>query len=237
MSKTIGIAGLGWLGLPLAQRLQFLGFQVKGTVTQLEKATALQKKGFNAYPLTLTERGIQGSTDAFLKDIETLIIMIPPGLRRGTGADYVLKMTYFLEAIEASEIQHCIFISSTSVYGDAQQKVNEGDIPKPDTEAGRQLLQVEQLFFNASFTTSIVRFGGLLGGSRQPVRYLAGREGLNNGDAPVNLIHREDCIGILIKIIKQQAFGHIFNAVHPEHPSKKTYYVQKAKVITTKKAI
>ena len=114
-------------------------------MTQLEKATALQKKGFNAYPLTLTERGIQGSTDAFLKDIETLIIMIPPGLRRGTGADYVLKMTYFLEAIEASEIQHCIFISSTSVYGDAQQKVNEGDIPKPDTEAGRQLLQVEQL--------------------------------------------------------------------------------------------
>ena len=78
MSKTIGIAGLGWLGLPLAQRLQFLGFQVKGTVTQLEKATALQKKGFNAYPLTLTERGIQGSTDAFLKDIETLIQQLLP---------------------------------------------------------------------------------------------------------------------------------------------------------------
>ena len=60
------------------------------------------------------------------------------------------------------------------------------------------------------------------------VRYLAGREGLNNGNAPVNLIHREDCIAILSEIIKQDAFGHIFNAVAPIHPSKKFYYTQKA---------
>ena len=75
---------------------------------------------------------------------------------------------------------------------------------------------------------NIVRFGGLFGGSRQPVRYLAGRTDLSNGDAPVNLIHRSDCIGILTEIIKQQAFGHIFNAVLPSHPSKREYYVKVA---------
>ncbi len=229
MNKTIGIAGLGWLGLPLAQRLHFLGYPVKGSVTQTEKATTLQKNGFDAYALTLTEKGVEGNVQGFLKNIDLLIVMIPPGLRRNTGADYVLKMTHFLETVETSKVSQCIFISSTSVYSDEQGAVNEGTPPKPDTEAGRQLHQVEQLFFNASFKSSIVRFGGLFGGSRQPVRFLAGRQGLNGGAAPVNLIHREDCIGILLEIIQRNMFGHIFNAVHPSHPEKANYYIKKAK--------
>lgn len=228
MSKTIGIAGLGWLGLPLAQHLQLFGYPVKGTVTRLEKATTLQKSGIDAYPLTLTENGLQGNIEGFLKDLDVVMIMIPPGLRRGTGTDFVLKMTHFLEAIVSANIKKCILISSTSVYSDAQGKVTEKDLPKPNTEAGKQLFQVEQLFFNAPFKTSVVRFGGLLGGSRQPVRYLAGRTNLHNGNAPVNLIHREDCIGILLAIIQQDAFGHIFNAVHPNHPTKAEYYPEKA---------
>jgi len=228
MNKNIGIAGLGWLGLPLAQQLQLFGYAVKGTVTRLEKATTLQNSGINAFPLTLTEDGLQGNVDGFLKDLDVVIIMIPPGLRRGTGADFVLKMTHFLEAMVAATIKKCILISSTSVYSDSQGEVTEKDLPKPDTESGRQLFQVEQLFFNAPFKTTVVRFGGLLGGSRQPVRYLAGRTDLHNGNAPVNLIQREDCIGILIAIIQQDAFGHIFNAVHPSHPTKAEYYPEKA---------
>ncbi len=228
MNEIIGIAGMGWLGLPLAQKLQLLGHRVKGSVTSKEKVITLQKNGFDAYAFMITEKGVQGDVEAFLKDLDLLIIMIPPGLRRNTGSDYVLKMTHFLEAIEAAEVKKCIFISSTSVYGDDQGLVNEATAPIPDNEAGRQLLQVEQLFFNASFHASLVRFGGLLGGSRQPVRFLAGRENLNGGNAPVNLIHREDCIGILLEIIEHNMLGHIFNAVHPYHPHKKEYYLQKA---------
>lgn len=219
---------MGWLGLPLAQKLQFLGHRVKGSVTGIEKATALQKNGFDAYAFMITEKGVQGNVEAFLKELDLIIVMIPPGLRRNTGSDYVLKMTHFLEAIEAAQVKKCIFISSTSVYGDAQGEVNEATPPKPDHEAGRQLLQVEQLFFNANFSAALVRFGGLIGGSRQPVRFLAGRENLSGGNAPVNLIHREDCIGILMEIIERNMLGHIFNAVHPSHPQKKEYYLQKA---------
>ncbi|MEZ4859466.1 MAG: NAD(P)-binding domain-containing protein [Flavobacteriaceae bacterium] len=232
MSKTIGIAGLGWLGLPLAQRLLTLGYKVKGSVTSLEKASELQKKGFDTYSLTLSEKGTTGSVSSFLKNVDIIIVMIPPGLRKNTGSDYVLKMTYFLKEIESAEIPKCIFISSTAVYSDEQAEVTEAMAPKPETEAGRQLLQVEQLFFNAQCKSSIVRFGGLIGGSRQPVRYLAGRDNLSGGNAPVNLIHREDCIAILLKIIQKDAYGHIFNAVNPQHPIKKEYYIQKAQELT-----
>ena len=62
-----------------------------------------------------------------------------------------------------------------------------------------------------------------------PVKHLAGRRDLEGGNAPVNLIHKKDCIGIISSIIKQDAYGHIFNGVHPNHPKKKEYYSQKAK--------
>ncbi len=229
MSKNIAIAGLGWLGKPFAIWLQALGYHVKGSVTSLEKATVLQKSGFNAYHVEISETGVSGSVSAFLSEIDCLVIMIPPGLRRNTGANYLLKMTYFLTEIEKASVKKMILVSSTSVYDDKQGQVNEKTLPNPAGQAGQQLLEVEKLFFSSEkIQTSIVRFGGLFGGSRQPVRYLAGRENLLDGDAPINLIHREDCIGILSEIIKQDAFGHLFNAVTPEHPKKKIYYTKKA---------
>jgi nucleoside-diphosphate-sugar epimerase len=224
MSRTIAIAGMGWLGQPLAQKLKTLGFKVKGSVTQLDKATWFNKNGFEVYPITISDGGVFGNIQEFLDEVDDLVVMIPPGLGRNTGPDYVLKMSHFLTEVVKFPITHCIFISSISVYGDGQGKVTENDLPHPENEAGRQLFQVEQLFLNSACKTSIVRFGGLFGGSRQPARYLAGRENLTGGDAPVNLIHRKDCIGIISEIIKQQAYGQIFNAVNPEHPSKRDYY-------------
>jgi len=229
MSKTVAIAGLGWLGKPFAVHLQTLGYRVKGSATSIEKASILQQRGFDAYHLEISEAGISGSPQVFLSEIDYLVIMIPPGLRRNTGANYVLKMTHLLSEVEKAKVKRVILVSSTSVYDDSQGMVTEKTLPKPAGIAGNQLLEVEQLFFTSDkIKTSIVRFGGLFGGSRQPTRYLAGRDNLIDGHAPVNLIHRVDCIGILSEIIKQDAFGHIFNAVTPEHPTKSDYYTKKA---------
>lgn len=228
MNKTVAIAGLGWLGQPLAYRLTTLGYTVKGSVTTLEKATMLQQNSFDAYPVEIAETGIRGGVKAFLKNTDYLIIMIPPGLRRNTGADYVLKMTHFLDEIKQASVRKVILVSSTSVYDDSQGKVTEKDEPKPETIAGKQLRQVEELFIHSDeLQTTVVRFGGLYGGSRKPARYLAGRKELRDGDAPVNLINRQDCIKILTEIVKQDAFGTVFNAVNPHHPKKADFYIQK----------
>ncbi len=229
MNKKITIAGLGWLGNAFASHLLQLGYTVKGSVTDIGKATTLTSKGIDAIPLVLTENGVTGEVDVLLQDTDVLAIMIPPGLRRNTGANYALKMAHFLHAIEQSSVRKVILVSSTSVYDDGQGSVNESNVPIPQLNAAKQLYDVEQIFFNApSFKTTIVRFGGLFGGSRNPVRFIAGRKGLSNGDAPVNMIHREDCIGILLEIIKKDVFGHIFNAVSPQHPTKRDYYTKQA---------
>lgn len=229
MSKNITIAGLGWLGLPFSIHLLNRGYAVKGSVTTQQKAEDLRSKAIDAYRLEINEHRLQGSIKALLSEAEVLVIMIPPGLRRNQGANYALKMARFLQVIEQQSVKNVILVSSTSVYDDSQGTVTEDDIPLPQTLAGKQLLDVEKLFFNSPhFNCSVVRFGGLYGGNRNPVNFLAGRTDLRNGAAPVNLIHRDDCIGILTAIIEQEAYGHIFNAVMPQHPSKKEYYTSQA---------
>ncbi len=232
MNKRITIAGLGWLGMTLAGHLRLLGYTVKGSVTESQKAQEISKQGISTFPIIIAESGVDGPVQEFLEDTDVLIIMIPPGLRRNTGANYALKMAHFLHEIEKSTVNKVILISSTSVYDDSQGNVTEQDIPKPQNNSGKQLFDVEQIFFNCpAFQTTVVRFGGLFGGSRNPVKFLAGRTGLSNGSAPVNMIHREDCVGILMKIIQRDSFGHIFNAVAPQHPSKESYYTEQAKLL------
>lgn len=229
MNKSVAIAGMGWLGQPLAVHLNSLGYSVKGSVTSLEKATQLQQRGFDAYRVLISENGVHGSTNVLLKDVDYVIVMIPPGLRKNTGADFVMKMKHLLDEIKLYKVPKMVLISSTSVYDDAQGRVTEEVQPRSESINGRQLRDVEELFINCEqIQTTVVRFGGLMGGSRRPIRYLVGRKDLAGGNAPVNLIHRDDCILIITEILKQEAFGHIFNAVNPEHPKKSDYYIDKA---------
>jgi glutamate dehydrogenase/leucine dehydrogenase len=72
MSRTIAIAGMGWLGQPLAQKLRSLGFKVKGSVTQLDKAIWLNKNGFEAYPITISEEGVFGSIEEFFDEVNSV---------------------------------------------------------------------------------------------------------------------------------------------------------------------
>lgn len=229
MNKSIAIAGMGWLGQPLAVHLNSLGYSIRGSVTSLEKATQLQQRGFNAFRILISENGIQGQTNVLLEDADYAIVMIPPGLRKNTGADFVQKMEHLIEEIKKYKVPKVILISSTSVYDNSQGRVTESDSPKPESISGEQLHEVERLFLNCEdIQTTVIRFGGLMGGSRRPLRYLVGRKDLAGGHAPVNLIHRDDCIHIISEVIKQDAFGHIFNAVHPDHPKKADYYTEKA---------
>ena len=227
--SNIAIAGLGWLGIPLAVNLINAGHTIKGSTTSEDKLIRFKNNGIKAHHILFTEDGIEGDIYDFLKAADIAIILIPPGLRRNSGHNHALKMVHFLNAIEASDVKKVILVSSTGVYDDEQGKVTENDLPQPSENRGKQLLEVEKMFQDSQqIKTTVIRFGGLFGGSRNPVKYLAGRTDLNNGQAPVNLIHRDDCIRMIKQIIDKDAFGYIFNGVSPEHPTKADYYAKKA---------
>lgn len=227
--KQISILGCGWLGFPLAKRLLAKGYPVKGSTTSSEKLSELEKSGIEPYLIALTENEIDGNITGFLHETEILIIDIPPKLRGPEKENFVAKIQLLISYIEESSVQKVIFVSSTSVYADDNSVITESTIPQPDTESGKQLLQAEQLLQNNThFKTTILRFGGLIGTNRHPIHFLAGRQNLENPDGPVNLIHQNDCIGIILKIIEKESWNELFNAVAPFHPSRKEYYTQKA---------
>jgi len=226
----ISILGCGWLGLPLAKALTENGFSVKGSTTSTEKIARLEQAGITPFLIEIGENGINGNVDQFLDQSQVLIINIPPKLRGNSTENFISKIETFLPFIEKSGIKKVLFVSSTSVYSDEDKVVTEETIPNPDSESGKQLLDCEKLLHeNSHFETTILRFGGLIGEDRHPIYFLAGRSNIENPDAPINLIHQEDCIGIILKIIDRNCWQETFNAVAPFHPNREVYYSKKAK--------
>ena len=233
-NNQISILGCGWLGLPLAKSLLENEFSVNGSTTSLEKISVLERNGIQPFQIELSETEIKGEIDSFLATSKILIIDIPPKLRSASSESFVKKIQNLIPFIEKSKIEKVVFISSTSVYADNNSVVTEATKPNPNTESGKQLAQAENLLQgNPNFKTTVIRFGGLIGEDRHPIHFLAGRKNIENPEAPINLIHQIDCIGIIEKILRQAQndnwdWNDTFNAVAPYHPTRKAYYTQKA---------
>ena len=231
--KQISILGCGWLGLPLAKTLITKGNSINGSTTSENKLSILKDAGINPFLVEIEEKEVSQNIDSFLAESEILIIDIPPKLRavdpNSEKKAFVDKIKNLIPFIEKSTIKKVLFVSSTSVYSDDNGFIVEETIPNPETESGKQLFLVENLLQqNQNFETTILRFGGLIGEDRHPVTFLAGKENLENPDAPVNLIHQKDCIGIIEEILNQSKWNDVYNAVAPFHLSRKDYYTQKA---------
>ncbi|CAM3643643.1 SDR family NAD(P)-dependent oxidoreductase [Flavobacterium chungbukense] len=234
--KKISILGCGWLGFPLAKKLIEKGNSIKGSTTSENKLSIFENAGISPFLVNLSEdeETLESeSINNFLAESEILIIDIPPKLRTADPNSekkiFVEKIENLIPFIEKSSVKKVLFVSSTSVYGDANTLITEETIPNPETESGKQLFLVENLLQkDKNFETTILRFGGLIGEDRHPVKFLAGKENLENPDAPVNLIHQNDCISIIEEIINQSKWNDVFNAVAPFHPTRAEYYTQKA---------
>ena len=69
---------------------------------------------------------------------------------------------------------------------------------------------------------------GLVGRERKAGQFFAGKQNVPNGAAPVNLVHREDCIHVIHQIIEKGIWNEIFNVCSDGHPTRKDFYTQQA---------
>lgn len=223
----ISILGCGWLGLPLAEHFRDNGYTVKGTTTSKEKLELLSGKKITPFLLKLNPHLECENCDDFW-DSDLLVLNIPPGRNRDNVEEFHTKqIKSVIEKISASSIKLVIFVSSTSVYPEKPGIVAEVDTAPNNAirSSGNALLKAEEMLLSHSkFKTTVVRFGGLYGYDRHPANFLAGRKNLERGNAPVNLIHRDDCIGIIQKIIDENITNDIFNAVSDGHPPRNMFY-------------
>ena len=209
----ISILGCGWLGLPLARQLVQQGHQIKGSTTSQKKMKVMKNIGIIPYLIKLAEEEPQW-VDFLQTDV--LVIAIP--LKEIKPFEHLIKNL-------PSKIK-VIYTSSTAVYLPSKKPINE----KNALDTQHPFSAIEQVIRNSKNPSTIIRLAGLFDQRRHPGRWFANKV-LNNPNGKVNLVHLNDCLGIIVKIITHQVWDEVFNACADEHPSRKDFYSRASRAL------
>ncbi|MFD2288702.1 SDR family NAD(P)-dependent oxidoreductase [Pedobacter petrophilus] len=224
--NKIAILGCGWFGFAFAKKLISMGYEVNGSTTTPEKLDLIAEEKIQPFLVNFTSDQVIADHEFFNADV--LFICIPPKRNSIEVYDYAQKIASILNAAK-DKVANVVLISATSVYGDENKAVNELTETNPDTESGKVIVEAENILkIENPDGFTIIRFGGLIGPDRNPGRFFAGKTAIPNGLAPVNLIHQTDAVNIAINIIEKHAFGRIYNACSPMHPTRKDFYTAAA---------
>jgi len=196
----IGIIGCGWLGKPLAKVLD-----IKHQVECFSRKT--QEDNDLSYVLNPPSEDTFWEQDIFIFSIST--------------RDNYLQTLHDLIS-NCSQSASIILMSSTSVYKEHDALVDEKTIIK---EKSLQK-QAEELVLSLRDSVLILRLGGLMGDDR-----ISGKWKSTSAftDGPVNYIHKDDVIAIVIKMIDKNIVNGIYNLVSPEHPFRSLVHIKNSK--------
>ena len=195
--KKVAIIGLGWLGMPLALALAARGWQVTGSKTTPDGVEAARRCGIDAVQLRLTPETECDAEDlAMLFSVDALVVTLPASRTAEGGESY-------MQAVQ-------------NVVNSALQ---------PETVAGKTLAELESWLHDLPGTqVDILRLAGLVGPSRHPGRFLAGKTGLSNGSHGVNLVHLDDVVSAITLLLQTPKGGRVYNLCAPKHPSRDAFY-------------
>jgi nucleoside-diphosphate-sugar epimerase len=237
MSSSVSILGCGWLGHPLGRRLADRGVRVRGSTTTPSKQSALRADGIEPVVLRLDPDLRGDDPGAFFQSPVLVLNVPPPRGQDDVRAVHRRQIEAVRDAALDGAVEWVLFASSTGVYPTVERTVTEADqppgrpdaLPGPRRPTGEALLKVEAMLMETpGFDTTVVRLGGLYGADRNPGRFLAGRTGVGRPEAPVNLIHRTDAVGVFAFLLEQDVRGEVVNACADEHPPRRVFYVRAA---------
>ncbi len=137
---------------------------------------------------------------------------------------YLQGTRNLVEWLAAAPPKKFVYTSSTSVYGQTDgSPVKESSPTEPVNETGRILLDTEKTLLDAvqqrKFPAVILRVAGIYGPERGHLflQYLKDEARIpGQGARFINMIHRDDLIGVIIAALKSGRPGEIYNAVDDE---------------------
>ncbi|RPE02803.1 SDR family oxidoreductase [Candidatus Pantoea deserta] len=224
--KKVAIIGLGWLGMPLGLALTARGWQVTGSKTTPDGVEAARRCGIDAVQLQLTPE-MEGEAEDLdrLFQVDALVVTLPASRTAEGGENYRQAVQNVVDSALANRVPRIIFTSSTSVYGGGSGVVKESSALQPETVAGKTLQALESWLHDLPGTqVDILRLAGLVGPSRHPGRFLAGKTGLANGSHGVNLVHLDDVVSAITLLLQTPKGGRTYNLCAPAHPSRAAFY-------------
>lgn len=131
-----------------------------------------------------------------LPKISKVFIILAPGERTESAyrKTYIAAVSNLISLLHQQQTDfHCVFVSSTSVYGgNTEAVINEKTKPLPDSFSGQTLLEAEQNIKQLHPKSSIIRPSGLYSSQRQ--RLIDSLLDSAEYDNPkwLNLIHEHD---------------------------------------------
>jgi nucleoside-diphosphate-sugar epimerase len=223
MAARTLIIGCGYIGLPLALRLQTKGHAITAWVHSAESAAALAAYSF--------QRIVTGSVaDA---DVWTIVgknyDFVIHCASSGRGGEEAYAEVFLQGAILMGRCQpqaRKLFVSSTSVYGQTSGEIVTEESPAEPVSATSQILRQAE---NEALTgdTTVVRSVGIYGPTRSMLF-----EKFRRGDAVIegegsrwiNQVHQRDLVGALDYLMEKGVAGEIYNVADNEPVMLRDYY-------------
>lgn len=212
------IAGCGWLGSAVAQRLVERGERVTGVRSEPGRAEALRALGVEPLVLDLAD---PASVSRIPQDVDAIIAMQSAQGEAETHyrRAYIEANRTLLEVARRQPLRAFIYTGSTGVFGQRDgSDVDELTPPAPANQTGQVLLEAEQLILNAAkegVPARIVRLSGLYGPGRYWVveRMRRGFMTLGPGDDIwMNSCHQDDAALTILASLDQGRDGAIYHA-------------------------
>ena len=220
------IIGCGYVGCRLAARWREAGHQVFATTRSPVRADQFARKGWKPVLCDVTKpAGIE------LPAVDVAVIAV--GFDRGGGPTmrevYVEGLENVLQRL--SPDARCIYVSSTSVYGQtAGELVDENSQTAPQESSGQIVLAAERVLQANRPRATILRFAGIYGPGRL-LREQALRDCkpiVASPDRWLNLIQVEDGVSAIEMAEVKGEPGSIYNVADDEPVKRGDFFARLA---------
>lgn len=212
MKADILIIGMGWLGTPLAKKLS----ENFTLITTKRSASNIKDESNNIKTIKFDfaeKKQVEIFSEIYVNQV---IISVPSSKIDNEGLKEILSK------LKVNGTTKVILISSTGIYAENNQTINEDDDSSLLKDSN--LFAIEQTVSQSKIDYVIVRFGGLIGEGRHPIKFLQSKALLQNPVGRINYICQKDCVRLLDKIVNSELRNEIINGVANEHPTKKEFY-------------
>jgi nucleoside-diphosphate-sugar epimerase len=216
------IVGCGYVGLPLGIELVRQGHAVSGLRRSVAAETELKRVGIQPLHADIT----RPETLAELPhEFDWVVNCTASG-----GGDAENYRNIYLEGnrnllawLAPAPPKKFIYTSSTSVYAQNDGSVvTETSVTEPEALTTKILVETEKLLLAAAakgFPAVILRVAGIYGPARGHAfkQYLRGEARIEGEGARwLNMIHRDDLVGVISAALERGTPGEVYNAVDNE---------------------
>ncbi|EEF60859.1 SDR family oxidoreductase [Pedosphaera parvula] len=217
------ILGCGYVGLPLGAELVRQGHEVFGLRRSAEGEAEVKAAGIQSLAGDITKREDLARIPGPFDWVVNMVSSTKGGVEEYQQV-YLQGTRNLIDWLALTPPKKFVYTSSTSVYGQTDgSSVKETSPVEPSSETSKVLVETEKVLMEAAqlrkLPAVILRVAGIYGPERGHLfqQYLKNEARIaGKGERIINMIHRDDLVGIIIAALKNGRSGEVYNVVDDE---------------------